>query len=132
MFLSKIGLFWPKMTKNGGFSHFSRTTHQIFFIFCSKHSLWSRKKWRFRFFLGNLKNGPFCRKLTKCWLNVAEITKNGGFSHISRTAHQIFLIFARSIVSGVEKICFCFWPKKVFLHFMEIRSLQFANVLLEA
>ena len=49
------------------FAFFSRTTHQIFLIFCSKHSLWSRKKMTFSLFLGNFKNAPFWPKLTQIW-----------------------------------------------------------------
>ncbi len=49
------------------FAFFSRTTHQIFLIFCSKHSLWSRKKMTFSLFWGNFKSGPFWSKLTQIW-----------------------------------------------------------------
>ena len=43
--------FWYKIPKNGSF--------QIF--------IWETKKWRFCFFCGNLKNGPFWPKLTQIW-----------------------------------------------------------------
>ena len=55
------------------FAFFSRTAHQIFLIFCSKHSLWSRKKMTFSLFLGNFNNGPFWPKLTQIWPKFGHI-----------------------------------------------------------
>ena len=55
------------------FAFFSRTTHQIFLIFCSKHRLWSRKKKSFSLFWGNFKNVPFWPKLTQIWPKFGHI-----------------------------------------------------------
>jgi len=49
------------------FAFFSRTTHQIFLFFCSKHSLWSRKKMTFSLFLGNFQIWP---KFAHFWSDV--------------------------------------------------------------
>ena len=68
--------FWPKTVQNGpfwpykwqkNFYIFSRTTHHNFLIFCSKHSLWSRKIITLSLFGGNFKNGSVWRKLTQIW-----------------------------------------------------------------
>ena len=48
--------FWPKMTKNGGLQ---------FANFCTKPSLWSRKKWRFHIFWKNSKMALFGQNLPK-------------------------------------------------------------------
>ena len=42
---------------------FLRTTHQIFLIFCSKHSLWSRKKNDVFAFFGKFQKWPFLVKI---------------------------------------------------------------------
>ena len=59
--------FLPKWPKMEVFCIFSRTAHQNFLIFCSKHSLWSRKLITFSLFGGNFKNDPVWPKLTQIW-----------------------------------------------------------------
>ena len=49
------------------FAFFSQSVHYNFLIFCTKPSLWSRKKMTFSHFLGKFKNGPFWPKLTQIW-----------------------------------------------------------------
>ena len=63
--LSKMALFGLNDQKWMFFAFFSRTAHQNFLIFLSKHSLWSRKIITFSLFGGNFKNGPFWPKLTQ-------------------------------------------------------------------
>ena len=65
--LTKIDPNLSKMTKTGGFSHFFflKTVHWNFLIFCTKPSLWSRKKFRFRFFGKNSKMTHFGQNLPK-------------------------------------------------------------------
>ena len=67
------GPFWPKWPKMGFFEFFSRTAHQNFLIFCSKHSIWSRKIITFSLFGGNFKNGPVWPKLTQIWPELANL-----------------------------------------------------------
>ena len=62
-----------KMTKMEVFCIFSRTTHQNFLIFCSKHSLWSRNIIMSSLFGGNFKNDPFWPKLTQIWPKLANL-----------------------------------------------------------
>ena len=67
------GHFWPKMTKMEVFAFFSRTAHQNFLIFGSKHSHWSLKIITFSLFGENFKNSPFWPKLTQIWPNLAKL-----------------------------------------------------------
>ena len=62
--LSKIGHFGPKCPKMEVFHiFFSQSVHYNLIIFCTKPSLWSRKKITFSYFLGKFKNGPFWTNL---------------------------------------------------------------------
>ena len=65
--LSKIGLFGPKCSKMEVFPFLSQSVRQNFLIFCTKPSLWSRKKTTVSLFWRKFKNDPFWRKLTQIW-----------------------------------------------------------------
>ena len=68
--LSKMALFGLNDQK-WFFAFFSRPMHQNFLIFCSKHSLWSRKIHTFSLFGGNLKMALFGQNWPKFYLNLA-------------------------------------------------------------
>ena len=54
-----------QMSRDPALRACSRTTHRNFLIFCSKHSLCSRKIITFSLFGGNFKNEPVWPKLTQ-------------------------------------------------------------------
>ena len=99
-----MGLFGPKWQKMEVFRiFFSRTTHQIFLIFCSKHSLWCRKKRRFRFFWEISKMALFGQNWPKFGLNLA----------ISGYIRPEARVFKKIFVKNFEKIFFLIFFFKI-------------------
>ena len=87
------------------FAFFLRTAHQIFLIFCSKHSLWSRKKNGVFAFLGKFQNGPFWPKLTQIWPKFGHIWLYQAWSTgVQKNFRQKFLIFFFQFFFSKSKI----------------------------
>ena len=74
--------FWPKITKNAGFSHFYPNLFiTICWFFLLSLVTGVGKKWRFRIFRKNSKMAHFGQNWPKFGLNLTKMTKNEGFPH---------------------------------------------------
>ena len=98
-----IFAFWPKMTKNGGFSHFFRGPHIKISKFFARSKVARVKKMKFLLFFENLKHRPFWPKLTQIWPYLA----------ISGLRHG----FPKTFLSKIwKKIVYFFQSRKKLLH----------------
>ena len=90
---------WPFL------AFFSRTAHQNFLIFCSKHSLWSLKIITFSLCGENLKNSPFWPNLTKlagCW-NSWNSLKNLKVGVFETDFKQVPFVFRQTTCTYSER-----------------------------
>ena len=80
----KNGPFWPKLTqiwpkfgnlaeKQRFFAFLSKSVHWNLLIFCTKPSLWSKKKEDVFAFFGKIQKWPFWPKLTQIWPKFGHI-----------------------------------------------------------
>ena len=90
----KLAFLAQNAQKMEVFAFLSHSVHQNLLIFCTKPSLWSRKKMTFSHFLGKFKNGPFWPKLTQIWPKFGHLAeKQRFFAFLSKSIHQNSLIF---------------------------------------
>ena len=140
------------------FAFFSRTAHQIFLIFCSKHSLWSRKKKTFSLFWEISKMPLFGQNWPKFGLNLAisgyirpeaRVFKKIFFNFFSKSKKNYFgrrkstffpyehhydspIPTLRKILKFLKSRFFAFFSKKNTFFFFTFFSWNMVSIIKEA
>ena len=121
-FWAHFGPIWPILAQNAKkqrfFAFFSKTAHWNFLIFCTKPSLWSRKKMTVSLFCRKFKNDPFWPKLTQIWPKFGHF----GRQKLKKKMSFFFYKNRKKIISGKTNPLFT-----IFTHFMTSLSPHLEN-----